>query len=207
MQADASRLMAAPGAIFIVASTLLFVPAACTKAATLPQLFPALTDLPAATTVAIEIGWMGLSPLSPTEATYLLELRNGQFEAKGHFRLATASATRAVTVSREAMQGFLAAVIKVDVVEKEYVPRITHTDDYPSTSVGVPTAQGQLIVETRSQGERSASGTYVDQSPWAIHYSGRTFVVPAGNLDEAFAPLEPQLQFNDVFEQLEKQIR
>ena len=63
------------------------VPATGTSAATLPELFPSLADLPEANTVAIELGWQGLSPLSPVEANYLLELRNGQFEGKTRFKV------------------------------------------------------------------------------------------------------------------------
>jgi len=186
---------------------LQMVPAASTSAATLPELFPALADLPEANSVAIELGWQGLSPLSPVEASYRLELRDGQFEGKGRFRVATATATRDIVVPRDLMRGFLAAVIRVALVEKEYRPRITHTDDYPTVSFAVQTKQGNLTIASRSQPQKSASGKYWDATPWAIGYSGRTFVVTAADLDQALDPLWTRLQYDEVTGELAKQVR
>ena len=162
---------------------------ACTSAATLPELFPSLADLPEANTVAIELGWQGLSPLSPVEANYLLELRNGQFEGKARFKVATAAATRDIVVPHDLVRAFLAAATRVKLVEKEYQPRIAHTDDYPSVAVAVGTRQGELTITTRSQPQKSASGKYWDATPWAIRYSESTFVVTADDLDQHLGPI------------------
>lgn len=194
----------------VIFASLLFlqvVAAACSSAATLPELFPLVADLPQATALMIALGWQGLSPISPVEASYLLELRNAQFEGKGRFRVATATAVRDIIVPRDLVRAFLVAATKVGLVEKDYKPRITHTDDYPSVAVVVPAKHGDLHIETRSQPQRSASGKYWDATPWAISYAGRTFVVTADDLDQALDPLWRALQYDEVTAELAKEIR
>jgi hypothetical protein len=205
----ASRL----GLGFVLILLLQFAPPAfgqvrtAANSVTLPQLFPELTNLPATTTLAIAIGWLGLSPLSPIDAVYSLALRNDQFEGDGKFSVAAASATRAVTIPSDIVRAFLVAVTKVELVEKDYTPRITHTDDYPSLSVMVQTGRGVLQIGTRSQQQRPKSGTYVDRTPWAITYLGRTFVVTASDLDQAFDPWESHLQYGEAIDEQANKIR
>jgi hypothetical protein len=175
--------------------------------ATLPQLFPVLVDLPKATALTIAIGWNGLSPLAPISADYSIELKNDQFEGMGNFKVAAMTATRTIVIPTDIVRSFLMAVIRVELVEKNYVPRITRTDDYPSFSVAVKTELGPLVIATQSQTLRPNTGTYVDRTPWAIRYSDRTFVVTASDLDQALGPLEPYLQENEVVKELANQIR
>jgi hypothetical protein len=195
------------GVFFVSLLLLQMILASCSSAATLPELFPALANLPESTALAITLGWQGLSPISPVEANYLLELHNDQFVGKGRFRVATLTATREITVPRELVRAFLIAATKVKLVEKDYEARITHTDDYPSVSVAVPTKQGALNIETQSQPVRSASDKYWDATPWAIRYSGRTFVVTDHDLDEALDPLWARLQYDEVTGELAKEIK
>jgi hypothetical protein len=193
-------------AIFVAAAVLQFVPTARTDPTTLPKLFPALTDLPESKALVISMTWLGLSPLSPVRADYMLNLHNDQFEGVAHFKVAEAkSAKRSIAVPHDLIRTFLAATSKVEVVEKPYQPRITHTDDYPSISIGVPVQDGQLIVGTNSQEQQSGSEAYADRTPWAITFAGRTFVVTASDLDKAFDPLLPALQYDDAIKELEKQ--
>jgi hypothetical protein len=46
----------------------------------------------------------------------------------------------------------------------------------------------------------------VDRTPWAISYLGRTFVVETTALDDAFEPIEPHLEQDEVFNKLADQI-
>jgi hypothetical protein len=209
MRANPSWIVRKPIQWAIILASLLFaqiVPAASTSAATLTELFRLLADLPNANAVTIELGWQGLSPISPVQAKYLLGLHNDQFEGQGRFKVATAAATRDIVVPRNLIRQFLAAAIKVTLVEQEYKPRITHTDDYPSVAITVQTQQGELSIETRSQPHRSASEKW-DVTPWAIRYSGRTFVVAADDLDRALDPLLPRLQYDEVIGELAKELR
>jgi hypothetical protein len=170
--------------------------------ANISKLFPDLGDLSDITTLGIVVGWLGLSQLSPISADYSLKLREDEFEGKGRFKVASAGATRSITVPRDVVRGFMAAVEKVELVEEKYEPRITHTDDYPSLTISVQTKRGPLTVGTRSQPQRSKSGNYVDRTPWVVEYLGRTFVVAANDLDQAFGPFERYLQEDGVFEEL-----
>jgi hypothetical protein len=76
-------------------------------------LFPALTDLPDASSLAVAIGWMGLSLLSPISADYSLDLHDDQFVGEGKFKVATFSATRAIAIPRDIVRAFLTVVNKV----------------------------------------------------------------------------------------------
>jgi hypothetical protein len=193
--------------LFVGLLCLQTIPTAGSQTTTLPDLFPALADLPQTTTLAIELDWQGLSPLSPIEANYLLELHNDRFMGKATFKVATATAVRDVVVPRDLVRAFLVAATRVELIEKSYQPRITHTDDYPSSAVVVNTRRGDLTIETRSQPRRSTSGKYWDATPWAMYYSGRTFVVTADDLDQALDALWPHLQYDEITGELAKQLK
>jgi hypothetical protein len=198
--------IAGVGTIFVVAALLQFVPTATTAPATLPQLFPALSDLPESKALVISMNWLGLSQLSPIQADYMLNLHNDKFEGVARFRAArSASSKRSVAVPQDLMRAFLTAVTKAELVEKPYQPRIVHTDDYPSISIGA--VQEGLIVRTNSQQQKSSSGDYWERAPWAVTYTGRTFVATASDVDKAFDALLPALQYDDAIEELGKQIK
>jgi hypothetical protein len=187
----------------VLAAAIGLAAAAQPRSATLPQLFPELADLSQATGVMIGIGWMGLSPMSPMSAAYMLDLHGDQFEGPAVFQVAKAPAVkRTVAIPRDLVRGFLTAAGKVNLVEAEYRAHIEHTDDYPSVDVEVPTKQGPLQIGSRSQQRTGKSGDYVDRTPWRIGYRGRTFVVTASDLDRAFAPLEPYLQDAKIFDEM-----
>jgi hypothetical protein len=194
-------------AIAVAAVLFRQAPVSYGKSITLAQDFPELADLPNARAVQIEIGWMGLSPHSPLTAAYLLDLRNNQYEGTGMFVVATEHASRPISVPRDAVRSFLTAAINVEMAEKEYTARITHTDDYPSLAFAIDTEKGPLQIETRSQAQRIASASYLDWSPWAIHYLHRTFVVTASDLDRAVDSLLPLLKYNEAWDSLEAKLR
>ena len=177
--------------------------AALPRGTTLPQLFPELAGAPETNGVAIGIGWMGLSPLSPLTAGYLLELHGDQFEGQGIFHVAKMPLVkRAVAIPHDRMRAFLTAANKVSVVEGPYQAHIEHTDDYPSLDIEISVDRNVLRIGSQSQ--HRPKSDYVDRTPWHIDYRGRTFVVSAADLDQAFEPLEPYLQddkvFNDMWE-------
>jgi hypothetical protein len=181
------------------------VAAALPRSTTLLQLFPELADMPETNGVAIGVGWMGLSPLSPITAGYFLELHGDQFEGPGFFQVAEApSEKRAIAVPRDLVRAFLIAANKVRLVEGEYRARIEYTDDYPSLDVQV-SIEGELLrIGSRSQQRQAKSGDFVDRTPWYVDYHKRSFVVTATDLDRAFAALQPYLQDDKVFDELMK---
>jgi hypothetical protein len=195
------RLTAA--AVLVLAVS--FAVAAVPRSSTLPQLFPELADIPETNGVAIGIGWMGLSPLSPLTAGYLLELHGDQFEGPAYFQITDKpSEKRAIAVPRDLVRAFLTAANKVPVVEGQYQARIEHTDDYPSLDVQVSVKGELLRIGSQSQQRAPKSGDYLDRTPWHVDYRKRTFLVTASDLDQAFAPLQPYLKADEVFEEMAK---
>lgn len=190
-------------AAIALASIIGIAAVALSQTTTLTKLFPETAELPATTAVVIGIGWMGLSPLSPMNAAYFLELHGDQFEGRGVFQVAKAPVVkRAVAVPRDLVRAFLAAAGKVALIEAEYRAHIEHTDDYPSLEVDVATKQGQLRIGTRSQQRQPTSGDYLDRTPWRVDYRDRSFVVTASDLDQAFDALEPYLEDGKVFDEM-----
>src|SRR5215475_8154367 len=87
-----------------------FAVAAFPQSNTLLQMFAELADLPETNEIGIGIGWMGLSPLSPMTAAYILERHGDQFEGQGTFRVADKpKEKRAVAVPRDLVRAFLVA--------------------------------------------------------------------------------------------------
>lgn len=180
-----------------------FAAIAAPRLLTLAQIFPELADMPDTSQVGIGIAWMGLSPLSPTNASYILDRHDDKFEGQGFFRVADKLfVKRAVAVPRDLVQAFLTATNKVEVVEGEYQARIEHTDDYPSLDVEVVVNRQALRIGSQSQQRQPKTGDYVDRTPWRIDYRGRSFVVTASDLDQAFEALQPYLQDRKVFDEM-----
>jgi hypothetical protein len=192
-------------ATFVAAALLQFIPTARADPTILPKLSQALAELPESKAVVISMSWVGLSPLSPIRVDYVLNLRNDQFEGVAEFAARTARGKRNIVVPHDLMRAFLAAVSKAELVEKPYQPRIMHTDDFPSISIGF--VQEGVVVGTDSQQQKSSAGDYWERSPWAIAYAGRTFVMTASDVDKTFDALMTALQYDDVLEELDRQVR
>ena len=107
-------------AVAVLMLAACFAAAAAPRAVALAQVFPELADLPETGEVGIGIGWMGLSPLSPINASYILERHGEQFEGLGFFQFADQPAVkRAVTIPRDLVRALLTAANKVEVVESQ----------------------------------------------------------------------------------------
>jgi hypothetical protein len=157
--------------------------------AALTQLFPELSRAAEAQRLELSIGWWGLSRCSPLEATYTLDRRGNQYVGTWRVRIANKrTMVRPVSLPRDIVRAFLRSVSGADVMEKEYAPRTTHTDDYPSVRLAVMIGNEKLEIETTSQPQPRPSASYSDRSPWAIHYSGRALVTDS-DLDKTYEPL------------------
>jgi hypothetical protein len=197
--------LAAIVVVLTIAVAVAVAVAALSRSTTLPQLFHELADMPETNGVAIGIGWMGLSALSPITAGYFLELHGDQFEGPGFFQVADKpTEKRAIAVPRDVVRAFLTAANKVGVAEGEYRAHIDHTDDYPSLDVEVSINRELLRIGSQSQQRRPKSGDYLDRTPWHVDYRKRTFVVTASDLDQAFAALQPYLKNDKVLDELMK---
>jgi hypothetical protein len=177
------------------------------RAATLAERFPDLAGLPDATTLDVKLTWQGLSPLSPMGVEYKLALRDDRLEGAAAVLVATTTRIHQISVPRAGVRDFLASAGRVALTEEEYRAHLTHTDDYPYVGVSVNTALGSVLIETASQPEGSKSGKFLDRTPWAIKYMGRTFVTSADDLDKALEPLLADLQYEKLQSELVDEVR
>jgi hypothetical protein len=143
----------------------------------------------------------------PDQRRLSTELRADRFEGQARLSTARANTTRAIAIPRDSVQELFMKLTKVGVWDVDYVPRWTHTDDYPVVSITIQTTGGLLEIETRSQAklgryDAPTDGAFVDRTPWAIVFAGRAFVVYANDLDKALDALEPYLRRNEIFKEL-----
>jgi len=163
------------------------------------ELFPELSSLLDATAFQVSNEWMGLSRRSPAELEVALALHDDRFEGEASVRfgvekLDTFRATkRQVVVSRDAVRAFLCAALQAPLEERAYEPYRAHTDDYPDLNFTFQGQRGPLTIMTRSQAHVVQS--QLVQTPWAIRYADRTFVVSAPDIDSVLEGLLPLLDF------------
>jgi hypothetical protein len=161
------------------------------------ELFPEMSDLLEATAFRVNNTWMGLSPNSPSKFEVALALNGDRFEGEASIshgqegRDTFQASKRNISAPRAAVRAFLCAVLQVPLEERAYQPYIAHTDDYPDLSFTFQGQSGPIVIFTRSQ-PRIIQSQFV-QTPWAISYADRTFVVSAPDIDAALDGLDPSL--------------
>jgi hypothetical protein len=161
------------------------------------ELFPDMSALLEATAFRVNNTWMGLSLHSPAKFEVVLALNGDRFEGEASIshgeegRDTFQASKRNVSVPRDAVRAFLCAVLQVALEERAYEPYIAHTDDYPDLSFTFQGQSGPIAIFTRSQ-PRVIQSQFV-QTPWAITYADRTFVVSAPDIDAALDGLDPSL--------------
>jgi hypothetical protein len=161
------------------------------------ELFPEMSDLLEATAFRVNNTWMGLSPHSPSKFEVALALNGDRFEGEASVssgmegRDTFQASKRNISAPRDAVRAFLCAVLQVPLDERAYEPYIAHTDDYPDLNFTFQGQSGPIAIFTRSQ-PRVIQSQFV-QTPWAITYADRTFVVSAPDIDAALDGLDPSL--------------
>jgi hypothetical protein len=161
------------------------------------QLFPNMSDLLEATTFRVNNTWMGLSPHSPAKFEVVLVLNGDRFEGEASISHgkegedAFQASKRNISTPCDAVRAFLCAVLHVRLEERAYEPYIAHTDSYPDLSFTFQGQSGPIVIFTRSQ-PRVIQAQFV-QTPWAISYADRTFVVSAPDIDAALDGLDSSL--------------
>jgi hypothetical protein len=126
-----------------------------------------LGPLEAATTVRIDTGWSGLD--RSRKATFALARVDGDF-VRHEVTLESGERLPQVRVPRREMEDFLRALAESPILEREYLPTFTHTDDYPHAVIEVDTPTGIVQFSSTSQGPGMV--------PWKVDVSGRSYVVP-----------------------------
>jgi hypothetical protein len=163
------------------------------------ELFPEMSGVLDTTAFRVNNSWMGLSPDSPAIFEVALSLEGDRFEGEasvrygGEGRGASHATQRNVFAPRDAVRAFLCAALQAPIEEREYKPYRAHTDDYPDLNFIFQGQRGPVTIFTRSQ-YRSVPPRWV-QTPWAIGYADRTFVVTAPDIDAA---LDRLLQSLDI---------
>jgi hypothetical protein len=163
------------------------------------ELFPEMSGVLDATAFRVSNKWMGLSPDSPAIFEVALILDGDRFEGEasvhsgGEGRGAVQASKRKVFAPRDAVRAFLCAALQAPTEERDYKPYIAHTDDYPDLNFTFQGQRGPLMIFTRSQ-PRVVQSQWV-QTPWAIGYADRVFVVSAPDIDSA---LDRLLQSLDI---------
>lgn len=161
------------------------------------ELFPEMSGVLDMTAFRVSNKWMGLSRLSPAIFEVALVLDSDRFEGEASVRYGgegrdTLQATkRKVFAPRDAVRAFLCTALQAPLEERTYKPYIAHTDDYPDLNFTFQGQSGPLTIFTRSQPQINQSRWV--QTPWAISYADRTFVVSAPDIDSALDGLLPSL--------------
>jgi hypothetical protein len=161
------------------------------------ELFPEMSGVLDVTAFRVSNKWMGLSRLSPAIFEVALVLDGDRFEGEASVRYGgegrgTFQATkRKVLAPRDAVRAFLCAALQTPVEERDYKPYIAHTDDYPDLEFTFQGQRGPLTIFTRSQ-PHIVPPQWV-QTPWAISYADRVFVVSAPDIDSALDQLTQSL--------------
>jgi hypothetical protein len=161
------------------------------------ELFPEISGLLDTTAFRVNNKWMGLSLDSPAVFEVALALNGDHFEGEASVsygppgRDGFRATKRNVVVPREAVRAFLCAALQVPLEERAYKPYLAHTDDYPDLNFTFQAQSGPIAIFTRSQ-PRVVQSQFV-QTPWAISYADRTFVVSAPDIDAALDGLAPSL--------------
>jgi hypothetical protein len=141
--------------------------------------------------ISLQNDWSGLSQIAPIEAHYALELNGNNWSGQANFSVAGYSqhprkAERSITIPVGAMQAFLRTLAEAPAQEGEYMPTITHTDDYPKIMIVVATAAGEVAIGSASQTEGNV--------PWGLFFNGRQFVINSDAPAKALAGLAPYLE-------------
>jgi hypothetical protein len=76
------------------------------------------------------------------------------------------------------------------VTAAQYVPKITHTDDYPHLQLEIDAGTRRAVIHSESQGE--------DHVPWAVEINGRTYSVPSADPARALKVLLASVDANEA---------
>jgi hypothetical protein len=156
-------------------------------------LFPEISSVLDTSAFRVSNKWMGLSPYSPAKFEVALALDGDRFEGEGSLsyggqgRDSPQVTKRNVAVPRDAVRAFLCAALHAPLEERAYEPYIAHTDDYPDLRFTFQGQGGPMTILTRSQSHTVQS--QLVQTPWAINYADRSFVVSAPDIDTALDQL------------------
>lgn len=131
--------------------------------------------------IEIDYGWTG--PNGRFQEVYSLEPVGGGFEASGVRDGTTPIALPVSLIPSADVESFLAMLAEAPVVDRTYVPTVTHEDVQPSITLTLFFSRDRIVIFSRSQG--------VGHVPWAIETRGLTYVIPDDTPARALQRLDP----------------
>jgi tetratricopeptide (TPR) repeat protein len=145
---------------------------------------PEMRSLTEARTIRIKEGWGGYGPGRSSE--YELQRDANSFKGVAHFETEQRSGDQNVSIPLGIVTAFLKKLGESRLQDRQYVPYIDHTDDYPHVEIEVSTPAATVRFYSESQGE--------DHVPWAATIGNTTYVissdVPARALESLSSYLE-----------------
>ena len=134
-------------------------------------------------TEAIEIDYSWTGPSGRFQEGYSLRATEGGFEASG-----VRDATKPITLPSSRIpspdiEAFLATLAEAPVLDREYVPNLTHADDHTLITLTLLMSRDRIVFFSQSQG--------VGHIPWGVESGGKVYVVPDDTPARALQMLDP----------------
>jgi hypothetical protein len=145
------------------------------------------------TSIHIRDYWIGLSPTAPHIAEVTLLPTDGGFSGDITFSARDLRQTETVFISQDDVKAFLDSLAESALTAGDYEPKIEWTDDYPTISIEIHTADGEIQVYSSSQGDGHV--------PWGMTVDGTEYVIDSDQPSQALQMLQPDLHY-DVFSAL-----
>ena len=168
--------------------------AACTTAMSRHGAADALPAGFDARTVEIKYYWMGLSVNSPVDGVYRFERQGNVFTGTVQLSLGAneyykQAGPLPATIPDSAMRAFLRTLAAAPRQPGVYNPRMSHTDDYPESTITLRSDAGVVEFFSSSQG---------DASPWRVTIGGQQYVSDSTVPSEAMRHLTPFMRRTEL---------
>jgi len=159
------------------------------------------TLLPETDSMVISEYWMGLSPVAPVSAGFVLKKTPTSFAGKATFLAGYDSTQKKDSVDMEipnsVAQQFFKILANAQLSSGPYKPKIEHTDDYPHNEIELHIGKETILFWTQSQGPGFV--------PWGLKLAGKEYVINSDLPDKAIQLLDPYMH-RDVQKKLNESV-
>ena len=131
--------------------------------------------------IEIDYSWTGAS--GRFQEGYSLRATEGGFEANGVRDAAKPITLPSSLIPSHEIEAFLATLAEAPVLDREYVPNVTHTDDHPLITLTLSMSRDRIVFFSQSQG--------VGHVPWGVESGGKVYVVPDDTPARSLQMLDP----------------
>ena len=139
-------------------------------------------------TEAIEIDYSWTDASGRFQEGYSLRAAEGGFEANGVGDAAKPIALPSSLIPSPDIEAFLVTLAEAPVLDREYVPNVTHADDRPLITLTL-----SLSSMTRDRIVFFSQSPGVGHVPWGVDSGGKVYVVPDDTPARALQMLDPFL--------------